>query len=118
MLESLHALVYPILEEPKEGGNVPKKTARDEWVRVFGALASAPRLLIIEQLRQGPVRCQEIQTLVGLSQPAVSYHLAKLERAGIVEKEKKGTRNCYRVSGTLDGMLRQCMKGDGTWRMQ
>jgi ArsR family transcriptional regulator len=97
---------------------VRKQSARDRWVEVFGALASAPRLLIVEQLRRGPIRCQEMQTVVGLSQPAVSYHLAKLERAGVVEKEKKGTRNCYRVSKTLDDVLKQCMKGDGTWRMR
>jgi DNA-binding transcriptional ArsR family regulator len=97
---------------------VPKRSARDEWVEVFGALASAPRLRIVEQLRRGTVRCQEIQSIVGLSQPAVSYHLAKLERAGVVVKEKSGTRNCYRVSKTLDGVLRQCMKGDGTWRIR
>lgn len=95
---------------------MPKRLAREEWAEVFGALASAPRLLIVEQLRRGPTRCREIQAIVGLSQPAVSYHLAKLERAGIVVKEKKGTRNCYRVSEALDGMFGQCTKGDGTWR--
>lgn len=97
---------------------MPKQSAREEWVEIFGALASAPRLQIVEQLQRGSVRCQEIQTVVGLSQPAVSYHLAKLERAGVVVKEKRGTRNCYRVSGVLEGVLKQCMKGDGTWRMQ
>ncbi len=96
---------------------MPKRSARDEWVEVFGALASAPRLRIVEQLRRGPVRCREIQSIVGLSQPAVSYHLAKLERAGIVVKQKLGTRNCYRISESLDGLLGQCTKGDATWRM-
>lgn len=96
---------------------MPRRSAREEWVEVFAALASAPRLQIVEQLRQGPVRCREMQSIVGLSQPAVSYHLAKLERAGIVVKEKTGTRNCYRVSKTLEGMFKQCTKGDGTWRI-
>lgn len=95
-----------------------RRSARESWVDVFAALASEPRLQIVEQLRRGTVRCQEIQTVVGLSQPAISYHLAKLERAGIVIREKQGTRNCYRVSGDLDGVLGQCMKGDGTWRMR
>ncbi len=95
---------------------MPRKSVLDEWAEVFGALASAPRLMILEHLQRGPVRCGEIGNLVGLSQPAVSYHLAKLERAGILLKEKKGTRNCYRVHGALESMLRQCMKGEGPWR--
>jgi ArsR family transcriptional regulator len=93
------------------------RTAREQWCEVFSALASGPRLQILECLRRGPVRCQEILRVVGLSQPAVSYHLAKLERAGILVKEKKGTRNCYRISDPLEGVLRQCMKEDGSWRI-
>ncbi len=95
-----------------------KRSARDEWVEVFGALASAPRLRIVEQMRRRPVRCQEIQSMVGLSQPAVSYHLAKLERAGVIVKERVGTRNCYRLSESLEHVLSLCTKGDGTWRIQ
>lgn len=94
------------------------RAAREEWVLVFGALASGPRLQILECLRRGPVRCREILDIVGLSQPAVSYHLAKLERAGILVKEKKGTRNCYRINEILNGMLTQCMKEDGSWRIR
>jgi ArsR family transcriptional regulator, zinc-responsive transcriptional repressor len=97
---------------------MPKRSAREEWVEVFEALASAPRLAILEHVQQGPVRCQEIETIVGLSQPAVSYHLAKLERAGVLVKQKKGTRNCYRIHEALDGMLRQCTKGVGPWHIK
>lgn len=92
------------------------RSTRSEWEEIFGALASRPRLLILEELRRGPARCQEIQSVVGLSQPAVSYHLTKLERAGILIKERRGTRNCYRINSALEGMFRECMKGDGSWR--
>jgi DNA-binding transcriptional ArsR family regulator len=99
---------------------VTKRSARDEWVGTFAALASAPRLQILEHVRRGtvPAHCQEIQSIVGLSQPAVSYHLAKLEKAGILVKERRGTRNCYRVHEALETMLRQCTKGDGSWRIR
>lgn len=93
------------------------RSTRGEWVEIFGALASGPRLQIVEHLRRGSVRCQEIEDIVGLSQPAVSYHLARLERAGVLVKEKRGTRNCYRVHETLLGLLNQCMEGDGSWRI-
>lgn len=95
-----------------------RRTAREEWVLVFGALASGPRLQILECLRRGPVRCREILDVVGLSQPTVSYHLAKLERAGVLVKERKGTRNCYRIDEVLESMLTQCIKEDGSWRIR
>jgi ArsR family transcriptional regulator len=93
------------------------REAREQWCEVFRALASGPRLQILECLRRGPVRCREILEVVGLSQPAVSYHLAKLEHAGILVKEKRGTRNCYRISRSLEGILQQCMEEDGSWRV-
>ena len=95
-----------------------RRTAREDWVLVFGALASGPRLQILECLRRGPVRCREILDVVGLSQPTVSYHLAKLERAGILVKERKGTRNCYRIDEVLESVLTQCIKEDGSWRIR
>ncbi len=95
-----------------------RRTAREEWVLVFGALASGPRLQILECLRRGPVRCREILDVVGLSQPTVSYHLAKLERAGVLVKERKGTRNCYRIDEVLDSVLTQCIREDGSWRIR
>jgi len=97
---------------------VVRRTAREDWVLVFGALASGSRLQILECLRRGPVRCREILDVVGLSQPTVSYHLAKLERAGILVKERKGTRNCYRIDEVLESVLTQCIKEDGSWRIR
>jgi DNA-binding transcriptional ArsR family regulator len=97
---------------------VVTRTAREEWVLVFGALASGPRLHILECLRRGSVSCREILAVVGLSQPTVSYHLAKLERAGILVKEREGTRNCYRIDEVLESVLAQCIKEDGSWRIR
>jgi DNA-binding transcriptional ArsR family regulator len=91
------------------------KTPRSEWAEIFSALASSPRLQIIERLMKGPVRCQDLLSDLGLSQPAISYHLAKLERSGILQKDKDGTRNCYRINGDLEGILRSCMKENGSW---
>jgi DNA-binding transcriptional ArsR family regulator len=111
-------MILPITKQSTRRQPMAERSARDEWVDVFAALASAPRLQILEQLRRGPIRCEEMQSVVGLSQSAVSYHLARLERAGVLVKEKKGTRNCYRVHEALEGMLKQCTKGDGSWRIR
>lgn len=74
-----------------------EQTRRHAWTKVFSALASEPRLQIVEVLARQTVRCQEIQSLLKLSQPAISYHLTKLEQAGVLQKERQGTRNCYRL---------------------
>jgi ArsR family transcriptional regulator, arsenate/arsenite/antimonite-responsive transcriptional repressor len=85
---------------------------RDRWAQIFSSLASEPRLHIIELLGEDPVECQEILGCIGLSQPAISYHLAKLERAGVVRKERQGTRNCYRLDKRLRAVVGAIMKED------
>jgi ArsR family transcriptional regulator len=40
---------------------------------------------------------------LGLAQPTVSYHLKQLARAGLVEREQRGTFAYYRVApGALE----------------
>lgn len=91
------------------------RSERRRWAEAFAALGSEPRLQIIEQLMRGPIRCQETLSSLRLSQPAVSYHLAKLERAGVLRKEKNGTRNCYRIESRVECILKSCMKENGSW---
>jgi len=74
---------------------------RTKWVEVFSALANEQRIKIVEMLALGKLECQEILDRLDLSQPAVSYHLGKLERAGILTKEKHGSRNCYRLKKSI-----------------
>jgi len=74
---------------------------RTKWVEVFSALANEQRIKIVEMLASGKLECQEILDRLDLSQPAVSYHLGKLERAGILIKEKHGSRNCYRLKESI-----------------
>ncbi len=88
---------------------------RVRWAEVFSSLASEPRLHIVELLTEDAVQCQEILGRLELSQPAVSYHLAKLERAGVLLKERQGTRNCYRLREELRTLVRTIMKEDGSW---
>ena len=86
------------------------------WTQVFSALASEPRLQIVELLAQQTVRCQEIQSLLQLSQPAISYHLTKLEQAGVLQKERQGTRNCYRLQEGVANLVRLITEeGKETW---
>ncbi len=61
------------------------------------ALGEPRRLEILELLRQGPRSVGEITEAVNVSQQAVSQHLAVLDRAGLVEARRDGTRSVYAV---------------------
>ena len=76
-----------------------------EWVEVFSALASDTRLRIVIMLASGKMGCQEILSQLDLSQPAVSYHLGKLEHAGVLIKERNGIRNCYRLHNRINELV-------------
>jgi DNA-binding transcriptional ArsR family regulator len=61
------------------------------------ALGEPRRLEILELLRKGPRSVGEIAERVEVSQQAVSQHLAVLDRAGLVEARRDGTRSIYAV---------------------
>lgn len=74
---------------------------------VLFALADNTRLQILHELRIRHQRCHEMEDYlgihvadlvasVGLSQPAVSKHLAVLRHAGLVTAERRGSRSYYR----------------------
>lgn len=88
-----------------------QRERRLAWTTVFSALASEPRLQIVELLADQTVQCQEILSQLNLSQPAVSYHLTKLEQAGVLQKERRGTRNCYRLQQGMAELVRLITEG-------
>lgn len=93
-----------------------ERTRRLAWTNIFSALASEPRLQIVGLLARGSVQCQEILAQLDLSQPAISYHLAKLEQAGVLHKERQGTRNCYRLRKGVAELVRMITEeGEETW---
>ncbi len=61
-------------------------------------LANAKRLLILCQLVSAEKSVGELSKTVGLSQSALSQHLAKLRAAKLVTTEKKGLMVYYRLS--------------------
>jgi len=61
------------------------------------ALAEPRRLEILELLRETPLAVGEIADHVGVTQQAVSQHLAVLDRAGLVEARREGVRHVYAV---------------------
>lgn len=65
--------------------------------RVFAALASPPRRQVIAILAQTAVSTTDLAGRFGMSPPAVSRHLAVLQRAGLVAAERQGQRVLYRL---------------------
>lgn len=65
---------------------------------VFAALASLPRRRTIAFLAQTALSTSDLAARFGMSAPAVSRHLAVLQRAGLVSAERQGQRVLYRLN--------------------
>jgi ArsR family transcriptional regulator len=63
--------------------------------RLCKAIADPKRLLIINELRDGPRSVNEIAQDLSISQPNVSQHLALLRSRGVVTSERRGSQVYY-----------------------
>jgi ArsR family transcriptional regulator len=99
----------PVIEccTPLAGSSLSDERAV-ELEAVIKALADRHRLRIVNLLlRAGgePVCVCEVQPLLGLSQGTVSYHLKQLVKAGVIEREGRGTYSYFSlVPGALDAV--------------
>jgi len=64
---------------------------------VHKALADVNRLRIVQRLAHGDATVSELIEQVGLSQPLVSWHLARLRIAGLVETRRAGRETVSRL---------------------
>lgn len=62
----------------------------DTLTVTFLALSDPTRRVILERLRRGAATVNELAEPFGVSQQAISKHLACLERASLIEKRKQG----------------------------
>jgi ArsR family transcriptional regulator len=81
-------------------------TEAHELERVFKALADRHRVKILNRLLQagGEAVCAcDLEDLLGLKQPTVSYHLKQLLDAGLLEREKRGSFAYFSIAeGALE----------------
>ena len=68
-------------------------------------VANAKRLLILCELVQGERSVGRLQEAVGLSQSALSQHLAKLRDAGMVETRRESQTIYYRIGDSETAVL-------------
>jgi DNA-binding transcriptional ArsR family regulator len=57
---------------------------------IFKALADPNRRLVMERLAAGTLNATELREGLGISQPAMSQHLAVLRDAGLISEERAG----------------------------
>ena len=88
---------------------------RDEAVDlavIFRVLGEPGRLqmlsLIALQPNQEVCACELVEPL-GLSQPTVSHHLKVMYKAGLLDKERRGTWIYYRILPEKLAMLRESL---------
>src|SRR5436309_15987110 len=74
----------------------------DELDAVFSALADPTRRAIVIRLAEGEASVSELAAPFDVSLPAVTKHLAVLERAGLLEHNKQGRiRRCRLVAAPM-----------------
>ena len=68
---------------------------------VLSALADDTRRKILQKLREGRINSGELAEAVGLSPQALSYHLAKLRKSGLIYETKKKNFIYYELDLTV-----------------
>ena len=76
--------------------------APPDFDRMFGALADATRRDIVRRAIDGNEGIAELATHYPMSFAAVQKHVAVLDRAGLITKERIGRRKVVRTN--LDGL--------------
>jgi len=76
-----------------------KVAVYEQIARIGHAAASAPRLMLLELLRQSPRTVEALARESGLSVANASQHLKVLRQARLVHAEKDGVFVTYRLAG-------------------
>jgi Predicted transcriptional regulators len=65
---------------------------------VFRALADPTRRTLLDRLTTAELNATELREGLGISQPAVSQHIAVLREAGLVSEARQGRHIRYRIN--------------------
>ncbi|MGV8079976.1 MAG: ArsR/SmtB family transcription factor [Syntrophales bacterium] len=69
-----------------------------KFIKVMKALRQPSRVRILKILQHGELCVCEIQAALGMSQGCISKHLEVLNRAGLVDRRKKGFWAYFRLA--------------------
>ncbi len=77
---------------------------REAAIRIFKCLSDASRLNIIATLRGGEAYGELLAQRLGLSASTLSFHMKKLEEAGLVASRKEQYYTVYTLNGEITQM--------------
>jgi ArsR family transcriptional regulator, virulence genes transcriptional regulator len=86
-------------------------TKAGEAARLLTALANESRLMILCELIEGELSVGALVVAVGLTQSALSQHLAKLRAAGIVATRRDAQTIYYRLSSNAAASVMRTLAG-------
>ena len=86
----------------------PDQINFDNYTEVLKAIAHPVRLMIIDQLLEGPKCVMAIHEILDVRQSNISQHLAILKNSGIVASDSEGSYRCYylRKPGLVKAMMK------------
>lgn len=82
----------------------------------FRVLGEPTRIKLLDALRDGPATMTELQAATGASQQNASKHLGLLVDAGMVRRDKAGTRAYFSIAD--DSLFDLCEQVCGSLRRQ
>ena len=95
---SARAAPAPLLKVTPQGLKQLERNAH-KASDLLGAMANTSRLMILCRLADGERSVSDLQPLIGLSQSALSQHLAVLRRRHLVRTRREGQSIYYSLSG-------------------
>ena len=104
MAQNRSARVSVVLQEPRQPPAPAPIDAR-QASNLMKALANESRVRILCELLDGERCVNELEEIAGLSQSALSQHLARLRRDGVVKTRREGKTICYSLNGRETGIV-------------
>jgi DNA-binding transcriptional ArsR family regulator len=96
---------------------VVDEVADEQVDRLFHALADTTRRDILHRCTRGEPSVSRLADVYPMSFAAVQKHVAVLERAGLVTKERRGREQLVRTDGDVVGRARQILDElEADWR--
>lgn len=80
---------------------------RDSLVQAIKALADENRIKLLTLLNSRECNVSEMAALMGLTEPTISHHLARLREAGLVNLRAAGNQRFYRLNRGMLTLLGQ-----------
>jgi|TergutMp193P3_1026864.scaffolds.fasta_scaffold101116_1 predicted transcriptional regulator len=85
----------------------------EKSIEIMKALADTSRLMILNSLFEKAQYAEELSERIGLAASTISFHLKKMEEAGLVKKSKLQYYNIYEINNAVFGKtLEQFIKFD------